>query len=96
MKNERIYKVLLLPHVSEKTAMINGDNQYSFKVASFANKLDVKNAVESLFKVKVNNVNMLNVKPKTKRTSKGAGKRCGWKKAYVTLEKGSVIELGQA
>ena len=96
MSNDKLLQVLLSPHVSEKTSMSQGYAQYAFKVAPFANKLDVKNAVESLFNVKVKGVNVNNVKPRTVRFGRGMGKQSGWKKAYVTLAKGEQIELGQA
>ena len=96
MNTETIYKVLLSPHVSEKTTIAQGYNKYAFKTAPFATKLDIKNAVEALFDVKVKAVNISNVKSKTVRFGRGMGKRGGWKKAYVTLVHGDVIELSQA
>jgi len=94
MNQERIYKVLLGPHISEKaTVLADGKNQFVFKVAVDATKLEVKNAVEALFDVKVADVNTVKVNGKTKRTMRGMGKRKDWKKAYVALQPGQEIDF---
>lgn len=94
MNQERIYKVLLGPHISEKaTVLADGKNQFVFKVAVDATKLEVKNAVEALFDVKVADVNTVKVNGKTKRTMRGVGKRKDWKKAYVALRAGQEIDF---
>ena len=94
MSQERIYKVLLGPVVSEKAAMAGeAANQVVFKVTTDATKLEIKAAVEKLFEVKVEAVRTLNVKGKTKRTRYGMGKRNDWKKAYVRLQEGQEIDL---
>ncbi|MCP5141468.1 MAG: 50S ribosomal protein L23 [Chromatiales bacterium] len=95
--NDRLYKVLLGPHVSEKSTMV-GDtgNQVVFKVANDATKTDVKAAVEAMFQVKVDNVTVANVKGKNKRFGQRHGKRSDWKKAYVRLAEGQDIEFGAA
>ncbi|UZJ44616.1 MULTISPECIES: 50S ribosomal protein L23 [unclassified Marinimicrobium] len=97
MNQERIYKILLGPVVSEKSAMAgeNG-NQVVFKVATDASKLEIKAAVQALFDVKVESVRVLNVKGKTRRTRFGIGKRSDWKKAYVRLEQGQDIDFAVA
>lgn len=97
MNQERIYKVLLGPVISEKAAMA-GDaaNQVVFKVTTDATKAEIKAAVEQLFEVKVEGVRVLNVKGKTKRTRHGVGKRSDWKKAYVRLEQGQDIDFAVA
>lgn len=97
MNQERIYKVLLGPVVSEKSAMAgeNG-NQVVFKVATDASKLEIKAAVQALFDVKVEGVRTMNVKGKTRRTRFGIGKRNDWKKAYVRLEQGQDIDFAVA
>ncbi len=97
MNQERIYKVLLGPVISEKAAMA-GDaaNQVVFKVTTDATKAEIKAAVEQLFEVKVEGVRVLNVKGKTKRTRHGMGKRSDWKKAYVRLEQGQDIDFAVA
>jgi large subunit ribosomal protein L23 len=95
MNPERLYSVILGPHVSEKTTLLGEDNnQYTFKVASSATKPEIKQAVETLFNVSVEDLQVLNVKGKTKRTSKGKiRKRSDWKKAYVRLETGQEIDF---
>jgi len=95
VSNERLLSVLVAPRVSEKTARVQADhNQYVFEIATFATKQDVKSAVEALFKVKVDGVQVMNVKGKTKGFRGRAGKRADWRKAYVTLADGQSIELG--
>lgn len=94
MNQERIFKVLLAPHVSEKsTYAADLGQQYVFRVAGDANKLEIKKAVEQLFKVKVEGVQVLNVKGKVKRNRFGDVRRSNWKKAYVRLVAGQVIDL---
>ncbi|NQV70687.1 MAG: 50S ribosomal protein L23 [Pseudohongiella sp.] len=95
MNLERIYSVILGPHVSEKTTMIGEQaNQYAFKVATNSTKAEIKQAVETIFKVVVSDLQVLNVKGKTKRTAKGKiRRRSNWKKAYVRLEAGHDIDF---
>jgi len=95
MNQERIFKVLLGPHITEKaaTAADGGASQIVFKVTTDATKLEVKSAVESLFSVEVADVRVVNVKGKTKRTRFGEGKRNDWKKAYVRLAQGQDIDF---
>ncbi|CEA06527.1 50S ribosomal protein L23 [Pseudomonas saudimassiliensis] len=97
MNQERIFKVLLGPHVSEKaTVLAESNSQIVFKVDTTATKLEIKKAVEQLFNVKVDSVSTLNVKGKTKRTVRGLGKRNDWKKAYVSLQPGQDIDFASA
>ena len=94
MNQERLFKVLLGPHITEKAASATGSaTQVAFKVATDASKLEVKKAVEKLFEVKVDDVRVLNVKGKTRRTKTGMGKRSDWKKAYVRLAEGQDIDF---
>ena len=94
MNPERIYTVLLGPHISEKAAMgAELGNQVGFRVAKDATKLEIKKAVEKLFKVKVEKVQVINVKGKAKRNRYGVAKRPDWKKAYVRLEQGQDIDF---
>jgi large subunit ribosomal protein L23 len=93
MNNEKILAVLRAPLVSEKTARIQEINQYVFEVASTATKADVKSAVESLFNVTVESVNVLNVKGKNKTFRNRAGRRGDWRKAYVRLAEGQTIDV---
>ena len=81
-------------HISEKAAM--GEDQVVFKVAVDATKLEVKHAVEKLFKVTVENVQTVNVKGKVKRNRFGLAAKPSWKKAYVALQDGYDIELAGA
>ena len=97
MNQERIFKVLLGPHITEKSAIAgDANNQVVFKVVKDASKPEVKAAVEQLFEVKVTDVQIANVKGKTKRTRYGMGKRSDWKKAYVRLEQGHDIDFSVA
>ncbi len=94
MNQERLYKIILGPVVSEKSAAAGeSSNQVVFKVCPTANKLEIKAAIQSLFGTKVENVSVLNVKGKTKRTRYGVGKRSDWKKAYVRLAQGQEIDF---
>ena len=95
MNNGRLYNILLAPHVSEKSSLIGElNNQYTFKVAKDATKPEIKTAVEELFDVIVLDLQVLNVKGKTKRTNRGKiRRRSNWKKAYVRLEAGHEIDL---
>lgn len=94
MNKERIFQVLVAPHISEKTTNV-GDlhNQYVFRIAPDATKFEVRKAVEQLFEVKVQSVQTLNVKGKTKNFGRQQGKRSGWKKAYVSLAAGQEIDF---
>lgn len=97
MNQERIFQVLVGPHVSEKAAIIaEQSNQYVFKVAIDATKPEVKKAVEQLFKVKVSAVRTLKVKGKVKRNKFGFSAKSTWKKAYVRLEQGQDIDFAVA
>lgn len=97
MNQERLYKVILGPVISEKTATVaDSSNQVVFKVAKNAKKPEIRAAVEKLWDVKVQNVRVLNVKGKTKRTRYGIGQRSDWKKAYVRLEQGQEIDFAIA
>ena len=96
-KEERLMQVLLAPQISEKATYIADKNeQVVFRVASDATKPEVKAAVELLFKVQVEGVQVLNVKGKTKRFGRFTGTRKGWKKAYVSLVPGQEIDLAAA
>ena len=94
MNQERVFKVLVGPHISEKASVLaDGKSQFVFKVAVGATKLEIKKAVESLFSVKVDEVRTVNVQGKTKRTARGLGKRNDWKKAYVSLQAGQDLDF---
>lgn len=89
-----LFKVLQTPRITEKgTLCLESGNQVVFKVAGWANKLQIKAAVEKLFKVTVLSVQTLNVKGKNKRFGKIDGHRKDWKKAMVRLEAGQTIDF---
>jgi large subunit ribosomal protein L23 len=94
MMLEKWYEVILGPQVSEK-AMICEEkyDQKVFKVAKWASKIDVRNAIEQIFKVKVSKVNIARCKGKKKGFRKIQGKRSDWKKAYITMEAGHEIDM---
>jgi large subunit ribosomal protein L23 len=94
MNLERLMMVLHGPHTSEKaTIMADKFKQFTFKVLNNATKLEVKQAVEHLFNVKVNDVTIMNVKGKRKRFKQMNGKRSDWKKAFVSLQPGYDIDF---
>lgn len=94
MNQERLMKVLLSPHVSEKTARVaETQRQFVFKVMNDANKREIARAVEQLFDVQVAGVQVVNLSGKKKRFGRMEGRRKDWKKAYVTLKEGHDIEF---
>jgi len=92
----KLATVLTAPVISEKSSVIAESNQYVFRVLKGATKLEIKNAVEAMFDVKVDTVRVLNVKGKVKRFGRSFGKRSDWKKAYIKLQSGYAIELASA
>lgn len=97
MNAEHLYQVIIAPHVSEKASNLgDASNQVVFKVAVNATKPEIKKAVEKLFKVNVESVQLLNVKGKIKRNRYGRVKKPDWKKAYVRLEAGQDIDFAVA
>jgi len=97
MSQERLLQVLLAPHVSEKATMIaEKHNQVVFKVRRDANKLEIKKAVEELFKVEVESVNTTLTKGKNRRFGATIGRRQDFKKAYVSLKAGAEIDFTAA
>lgn len=94
MNKNRLYEVLLAPRVTEKTTRVGEkSNQYVFRVEKSANKSEVKGAVEMLFEVNVESVRIVNVKGKKKSFRMRPGKRSDWKKAYVRVQEGQVIDF---
>ena len=94
MNQERLMKVLVAPIVSEKsTRLADAHRQFAFKVMKDASKPEERKAVELMFDVKVENVQIANVGGKTKRFGQSMGKRSDWKKAYVTLAEGHDIDF---
>ncbi len=89
-----IQTVLVRPLLTEKmTALRESANQVGFLVRADANRVQIKRAVEALLKVRVERVNVLNVRGKLKRLGRFAGRRSDWKKAIVTLKKGEKLEI---
>ncbi|MFQ6372878.1 50S ribosomal protein L23 [Shewanella sp. YIC-542] len=94
IREERILKVILAPHVSEKSTVVaEKNNTVVFRVALSATKAEIKAAIEKLFEVKVEGVRTLVNKGKTKRHGARMGRRSDWKKAYVTLAEGADIDF---
>lgn len=89
---ERLMTVIRGPHMSEKSHMAAESNQVVLKVRTDATKAEIRQAVELLFEVDVENVTVVNVKGKNKRFGMTRGRRNDWKKAYVRLAEGSEIE----
>ncbi|MBK7424146.1 MAG: 50S ribosomal protein L23 [Propionivibrio sp.] len=94
MNQQRLMQVLLAPQISEKATYVADKNsQVVFRVASDATKPEVKAAVELLFKVSVDSVQIANVKGKQKKFGRFMGSRKNWKKAYVCLKAGQEINF---
>ncbi|MFC4729768.1 50S ribosomal protein L23 [Coralloluteibacterium thermophilus] len=94
MSNIKLLSVIRAPRVSEKTARLQElSNQYAFEVATTATKTDIKQAVEALFEVKVESVNVVNVKGKSKSFRFREGRRSDTRKAYVRLAEGQSIDV---
>ena len=89
---ERLMTVIRGPHMSEKSHMAAESNQVVLKVIKDATKAEIRQAVELLFEVEVENVRVVNVKGKNKRFGATRGRRNDWKKAYVRLADGSQID----
>jgi large subunit ribosomal protein L23 len=94
LSKEKVYSVLRSHLVTEKTTRQQEKNQYSFFVAMWANKFFIKNAVEDIFNVKVEKINVLRLKGKVKMFKGKAGRRPDRKKAIIHLKQGDRLELG--
>jgi len=89
-----MHAVLVQPLLTEKiTALREKTNTVGFIVHPDANRVQIKQAVEALLKVKVEKVNVLNIRGKVKRLGRFSGRRSDWKKAFVTLKKGEKLEM---
>lgn len=91
MKN--LYDVIKKPSLTEKAMSMQADNKVVLKVNQDANKIEIKAAVEQLFKVKVKNVHTANMTGKQRRMGKNIGRTSDWKKAIVTLAQGEKLDL---
>ena len=87
------YEVLIKPIVTEKTTGLMEENKYTFKVDPKANKIEIKYAVETIFKVNVTDVKTMNVAGKMKRQGRTQGLTPSWKKAIVTLKAGQRLPI---
>lgn len=83
------HDIIIKPIITEKSMALTEANKYTFKVMKKANKTEVKKAVETVFGVKVEKVNIMNVTGKKRRVGANVGKKPDWKKAVVTLKPGS-------
>ena len=86
-------EIIQAPLVTEKGSLLGEKNQILFRVKRDANKIEVKHAVETLFKVKVMKVRLTRYLGKMKRVGRSAGRLPEWKKAYVTLKEGDKIDF---
>lgn len=87
------YDIIFAPVITEKSASLEENNTYVFKVDVRANKTQIKQAIEKAFNVKVENVNTMNVHPKDRRVGRYTGKTNRYKKAIVKLAKGQTISF---
>ena len=92
LHQERLITVIQGPHLSEKAHVAAESNQVVLKVRTDATKREIRQAVELMFEVKVDTVQVVNVKGKTKRFQQTRGRRPNWKKAYIKLAEGSSVE----
>ncbi len=93
IRQERLMTIIRGPHISEKSHLVAESNQVVLKVRTDATKSEIRQAVEFLFDVKVDDVNVVNYAGKIKRHGRSSGRRAAWKKAYVKLAEGSQLEL---
>ena len=91
--NEESYRFLLNPYLTEKTTALSALNQYAFRVAPGANKVQIKQAVEKLYGVKVRAVKVLRMPSKKRQLGRFKGEKTGFKKALVRLKEGDKIDL---
>ena len=91
----RHYDVIVGPHITEKSTLLSEQNAVVFKVAPKATKPEIKAAVELMFKVNVESIQVANVGGKKKRFGQYMGRRRNWKKAYVCLAEGQEINFAQ-
>ncbi len=92
-KRSEAFRILKEPHISEKSTKLSEENRYVFKVFPKANKKQIKKAIKDVYKVKVLNVNIVNIPSKKRRLGRIEGKKRGYKKAIVRIKKGQTIEL---
>ncbi len=88
--------ILIRPIITEKTTALMEEGKYTFRVPLNVTKIEIRQAVEQIFKVKVQAVNTMRYEGKVKRLGRTQGRRSDWKKAIVTLKPGETIELFEA
>ena len=94
MKDTKYLEIIKAPVVTEKSENEKANGKYTFKVDPKANKIEIKNAIEKIFNVKVTSIRTINVKPKKRRVVRYAGLTNRTKKSIVTLAEGQTIDLG--
>ena len=94
MKDTKYLEILKAPVITEKSEIARNEGKYTFKVDPRANKLEIKEAIEKIFNVKVTEIRTINVKPKKRRVGRYTGLTNRSKKAIVKLAEGQTIELG--
>ena len=94
MKDTKYLEIIKAPVITEKSQIAKAEGKYTFKVAPNATKLEIKDAIEKIFKLKVTSVRTMNVKPKKRRVGRYTGLTNRTKKAIVTLAEGQTIDLG--
>lgn len=95
-KDPSLYRIIEKPIITEKAVGFSDDNKYVFRVSPKTNKVEIRKAVEKLYNVKVRDVRILNTIGKKRQVGRFKGWKSGFKKAVVTLEKGSKIEIAHA
>ncbi|WP_422667408.1 50S ribosomal protein L23 [Buchnera aphidicola] len=94
ISEERLFKILISPHVSEKSSISTEKfNTIILKVSNDATKYEIKYAIQKLFEIKVHNVNTVQIKGKNKRQSNRIIHRSNWKKAYIKVKKGQNLDF---
>ena len=94
MKDTKYLEIVKAPVITEKSQNAQAEGKYTFKVDPKANKIEIKEAIEKLFNVKVKEIRTINVKPKKRRVGRYTGLTNRAKKAIVTLQEGQTIDLG--
>ena len=94
MKDTKYLEILKAPVITEKSQIAKSEGKYTFKVDPRANKIEIKEAIEKIFNVKVTAIRTINVKPKKRRVGRYTGLTNRYKKAIVTLAEGQTIDLG--
>ena len=94
MKDTKYLEIIKAPVITEKSQIAKSEGKYTFKVDPKANKLEIKEAIEKIFKVKVTAIRTINVRPKKRRVGRYTGLTTRYKKAIVSLAEGQTIDLG--